>query len=53
MGRATRAEQTQFLLSRSFGSGDADRYDGDVAVKEDHREAVMKDNWVRTSVRME
>lgn len=38
MGRATRrTEQTQFQLSRSFGSGGADRYDGDVAVKEAHR----------------
>lgn len=38
MGRATRrTEQTQFQLSRSFGSGGADRYDGNVAVKEAHR----------------
>lgn len=38
VGRATRrTEQTQFQLSGSLGSGDADRYDGDAAVKEAHR----------------
>lgn len=38
VGRATRrTEQTQFQLSRSFGSGEADRYDCNVAVKEAHR----------------
>ena len=38
MGRASRrTKQTQLQLSRSFGSGAADRCDGDVAVKEAHR----------------
>lgn len=36
-GASRRTKQTQLQLSRSFGSGAADRCDGDVAVKEAHR----------------